>query len=149
MKSFQENGQASVTLQDGTDVTITEEECLIRTTAREGWAAAEGTRGVVVISSDLTPDLIAEGRVREVIHAVQSQRKTVDLEFTDRINLGFVTDSDELRVALQAHVKTIASETLAVSIGFEQIPDAKEEILDLDGYALTITLKRVAAPETV
>ena len=149
MKSFQENGQASVTLQDGTDVTITEEECLIRTTAREGWAAAEGTRGVVVISSDLTPDLIAEGRVREVIHAVQSQRKTVDLEFTDRINLGLVTDSDELRVALQTHVKTIASETLAVSIGFEQIPDAEEEILDLDGHALTITLKRVVAPETV
>jgi isoleucyl-tRNA synthetase len=129
-------------------VTITEEECLIRTTAREGWAAAEGTRGVVVISSDLTPDLIAEGRVREVIHAVQSQRKTVDLEFTDRINLGFVTESDELRVALQAHFKTIALETLAVSIGFEQIPDAEEETLDLDGHALTITLKRIVTPET-
>jgi isoleucyl-tRNA synthetase len=130
-------------------VSITEEECLIRTTAREGWAAAEGTRGVVVISSELTPDLIAEGRVREVIHAVQSQRKTVDLEFTDRIALGFVTESDELRVALQAHVKTIAAETLAVSIDFEQIPDAEEEALDLDGHALTITLKRVVTPETV
>ena len=57
-------------------MSITEEECLIRTTAREGWAAAEGTRGVVVISSELTPELIAEGRVREVIHAVQSQRKS-------------------------------------------------------------------------
>ena len=149
MTSFQGNGQATVTLQDGTDVSITEEECLIRTTAREGWAAAEGTRGVVVISSELTPDLIAEGRVREVIHAVQSQRKTVDLEFTDRIALGFVTESDELRVALQAHVKTIAAETLAVSIGFESIPDAEEETLDLDGHALTITLKRVVTPETV
>jgi isoleucyl-tRNA synthetase len=103
----------------------------------------------VVISSELTPDLIAEGRVREVIHAVQSQRKTVDLEFTDRIALGFVTESDELRVALQAHVKTIAAETLAVSIDFEQIPDAEEEALDLDGHALTITLKRVVTPETV
>ena len=149
MTSFQGNGQATVTLQDGTDVSITEEECLIRTTARKGWAAAEGTRGVVVISSELTPDLIAEGRVREVIHAVQSQRKTVDLEFTDRIALGFVTESDELRVALQAHVKTIAAETLAVSIDFEQIPDAEEEALDLDGHALTITLKRVVTPETV
>ena len=148
MTSFQGNGQATVTLQDGTDVSITEEECLIRTTAREGWAAAEGTRGVVVISSELTPDLIAEGRVREVIHAVQSQRKTVDLEFTDRIALGFVTESDELRVALQAHVKTIAAETLAVSIDFESIPDAEEETLDLDGHALTITLKRVVTPET-
>ena len=148
MTSFQEDGQAIITLQDGTDVPITEEECLIRTAAREGWAAAEGTRGVVVISSELTPDLIAEGRVREVIHAVQSQRKAVDLEFTDRIALGFVTKSDELRVALQAHVKTIASETLAVSIGFEPIQNAEEETLDLDGHALTITLKRVVTPET-
>ena len=101
-----------------------------------------------MISSDLTPDLIAEGRVREVIHAVQSQRKTADLEFTDRIALGFVTESNELRVALQEHIKTIGSETLAVSIDFEQIPDAEEEILDLDGHALTITLKRVSTPET-
>ena len=62
--------------------------------------------------------------------------------------MGFVTESDELRVALQAHVKTIAAETLAVSIDFEQIPDAEEETLDLDGHALTITLKRVVTPET-
>ncbi len=148
MKSFRENGQATVTLQDGTDVSITKEECLIRTTAREGLAAAEGTRGVVVISSELTPELIAEGRVREVIHAIQSKRKTIDLEFTDRVALGFVTESDELREALQEHTKTIATETLAVSVDFEQIPDAEEETLDLDGHALTITLKRVATPET-
>ena len=148
MMSFQETGQAAVTLQDGTDVSITKEECLIRTTAREGWAAAEGARGVVVISSELTPNLIAEGRVREVIHAIQSKRKTMDLEFTDRVALGFVTESDELREALQEHTKTIATETLAVSVDFEQIPDAEEETLDLDGHALTITLKRVATPET-
>ncbi|HBU37047.1 MAG TPA: isoleucine--tRNA ligase, partial [Planctomycetaceae bacterium] len=148
MTSFQDDGQAVITLQDRTDISITEEECLIRTTAREGWAAAEGTRGVVVISSELTPALIAEGRVRDVIHTIQSQRKTVDLEFTDRIALGFVTESDELRTALQEHVKTIASETLAASIGFERIPDAEEETLDLDGHALTITLKRIVTPET-
>jgi len=148
INSFHEDGLATVTLQDGTDVSITEEECLIRTTAREGWAAAEGTRGVVVISSELTPELIAEGRVREVIHAVQSQRKTVDLDFTDRISLGFVTESEELREALQKHVKTIASETLAVSIRFEHVEDAEEETLDIDGHALTITLNRVVPPET-
>lgn len=148
INSFHEDGLVTVTLQDGTDVSITEEECLIRTTAREGWAAAEGTRGVVVISSELTPELIAEGRVREVIHAVQSQRKTVDLDFTDRISLGFVTESEELREALQKHVKTIASETLAVSISFEHVEDAEEETLNIDGHALTITLNRVVPPET-
>ena len=117
--AFRDHGVATVSLDDGTDVSISEEDCIIRTTARDGWAAAEGTRGVVVISSELTPELLAEGQVREVIHAVQSQRKTLDLEFTDRIKLGFTTESEELRKALQAHTESLASETLAVSIEFE------------------------------
>lgn len=148
MTAFHDHGVATVSLADGTDVSIREEDCIIRTTARDGWAAAEGTRGVVVISSELTPELLAEGRVREVIHAVQSQRKTLDLEFTDRIELGFDTDSEELRKALQAHAETLASETLAVSISFELLQNAELETLDVDGHALTMSLKRARPPET-
>ena len=148
MTAFHDHGVATVSLADGTDVSIREEDCIIRTTARDGWAAAEGTRGVVVISSELTPELLAEGQVREVIHAVQSQRKTLDLEFTDRIELGFDTDSEELRKALQAHAETLASETLAVSISFELLQNAELETLDVDGHALTMSLKRARPPET-
>ena len=148
MTAFHDHGVATVSLADGTDVSIREEDCIIRTTARDGWAAAEGTRGVVVISSELTPELLAEGQVREVIHAVQSQRKTLDLEFTDRIELGFDTDSEELRKALQAHAETLASETLAFSISFELLQNAELETLDVDGHALTMSLKRARPPET-
>ena len=148
MTAFHDHGVATVSLADGTDVSIREEDCIIRTTARDGWAAAEGTRGVVVISSELTPELLAEGQVREVIHAVQSQRKILDLEFTDRIELGFDTDSEELRKALQAHAETLASETLAVSISFELLQNTELETLDVDGHALTMSLKRARPPET-
>ena len=142
--AFRDHGVATVSLDDGTDVSISEEDCIIRTTARDGWAAAEGTRGVVVISSEITPELLAEGQVREVIHAVQSQRKTLDLEFTDRIKLGFATESEELRKALQAHTESLASETLAVSIEFELLQNAELETLDIDGHALTMSLKRAS-----
>jgi isoleucyl-tRNA synthetase len=148
MTAFHDHGVATVSLADGTDVSIREEDCIIRTTARDGWAAAEGTRGVVIISSELTPELLAEGHVREVIHAVQSQRKTLDLEFTDRIELGFDTDSEELQKALQAYAETLASETLAVSISFELLQNAELETLDVDGRALTMSLKRARPPET-
>ena len=148
MTAFRDHGSATVSLADGTDVSIREEDCIIRTTARDGWAAAEGTRGVVVISSELTPELLAEGQVREVIHAVQSQRKTLDLEFTDRIELGFATESKELRNALQAHAETLASETLAVSVGFELLQKAELETLDVDGQALTMSLKRASPSKT-
>ena len=144
ISAFRDHGVATLSLADGTDVSISEEDCIIRTTARDGWAAAEGTRGVVVISSELTPELLAEGQVREVIHAVQSQRKTLDLEFTDRIKLGFATESEELRKALQAHTESLASETLAVSIEFELLQNAELETLDIDGHALTMSLKRAS-----
>ena len=147
LTAFRDHGVATVSLSDGTDVSIGEEDCIIRTTARDGWAAAEGTRGVVVISSELTPELLAEGQVREVIHAVQSQRKTLDLEFTDRIKLGFTTESEELRKALQAHTESLASETLAVSIEFDLLQNAELEKLDVDGHALTMSLKRASPPE--
>ena len=99
---------------------------------------------MVVIASELTPELTAEGHVREVIHAVQSQRKTLDLEFTDRIELGLATESADLRAALEAHTSTIAGETLATVVSLEPLAKAAIETLDIDGHSLTIHLRRAA-----
>jgi isoleucyl-tRNA synthetase len=115
---------------------------MIRTTAKEGWAAAEGPRAVVVVASQLTPDLIAEGLVREVVHAVQSQRKTLDLEFTDRIELAFETASPELQAAIDRHLDYVASETLATSATFGRMDGVAMESLDIDGHPLTIAIRR-------
>ena len=114
---------------------------IVRTTAKEGWAAAESPQAVVVVASQLTPELIAEGLVREVVHAVQSQRKTLDLEFTDRIDLGFETTSPELRAAIEQHLDFVAGETLAESATFGTLPSATPESLDIDGHPLTITIR--------
>ena len=96
---------------------------------------------MVVVASQLTPELIAEGLVREVVHAVQSQRKTLDLEFTDRIDLGFETTSPELRAAIEQHLDFVAGETLAESATFGTLPSATPESLDIDGHPLTITIR--------
>jgi isoleucyl-tRNA synthetase len=137
------DGQASLSLPGGNTAVIDKDDVLIRTTAKEGWAAAESPLAVVVISKDLTPELVAEGLVREVVHAVQSQRKTLDLEFTDRITLGFETSSTELRAALEAHLDYVAGETLATTATFGPIPGAASEALDLDGHPLTVHLKKL------
>ena len=142
LAAFAAGGTATISLDDGREVEVSQDECLVRTTAREGWAAAEGPQAVVVIASELTPDLIAEGLVREVIHAVQSQRKTLDLEFTDRIELGLITESPDLRAALEGHAAVIAGETLATAVGFEPLGKAAIESLDVDGHSLTIHLRR-------
>jgi isoleucyl-tRNA synthetase len=136
------DGQAQLSLPGGSTAVIEKDDVLIRTTAKEGWAAAESPLAVVVIAKDLTPELVAEGLVREVVHAVQSQRKTLDLEFTDRITLGFETTSAELRAALEAHLEYVAGETLATTATFGPLPGAASEALDLDGHPLTIHLCR-------
>jgi len=118
------DGRASLTLAGGEEVVLDREDLLVRTTAREGWVAAESPQAVVVVASELTPELVAEGLVREVVHAVQSRRKSLDLEFTDRIELTLATESAELRRALEAHLDYLAAETLATRAGFSPAPPA-------------------------
>ncbi|NBW96407.1 MAG: isoleucine--tRNA ligase [Planctomycetia bacterium] len=135
------DGRATIPLTGGGAAVIEKEDVIVRTTAREGWAAAESPHAVVVVASQLTPELVAEGLVREVVHAIQSQRKTLDLDFTDRITLGFETPSAELRGALERHLAYVTGETLAESAVFAELPGATSESLDLDGHPLTIHVK--------
>jgi isoleucyl-tRNA synthetase len=142
LKSIHDAGQARLPLPGGGEALLEEGDVLVRTTAKPGWAAAEGPRAVVVVAKDLTPELVAEGLVREVVHAVQTRRKALDLEFTDRIKLAFATPSAELRAALEAHLDYVSAETLAAaaSVAAEAPADAGETI-DIDGHPLVITIK--------
>ncbi|MFM8435650.1 MAG: DUF5915 domain-containing protein [Planctomycetia bacterium] len=135
------DGRAALPLPGGGTATIEKDDVLIRTTAKEGWAAAESPLAVVVVASQLSPELVAEGLVREVVHAIQSQRKTLDLEFTDRITLGFETPAAELRAALEQHLDYVTGETLADSATFGPLPGAVSETHDLDGHPLTIHVR--------
>jgi isoleucyl-tRNA synthetase len=142
LAALNRDGRATIPLAGGGEAVIEKDDVMIRTTAKEGWAAAEGPRAVVVVASQLTPELVAEGLVREVVHAVQSQRKTLDLEFTDRIDLAFDTSSPELKAAIERHLDYVASETLAVSATFGRLDGATMESLDIDGHPLTIAITR-------
>lgn len=82
---------------------------IVRTTAKPGWAAAESAI-VVVVASDLTRELVAEGLFREVIHTVQKQRKSLDLDFTNRVELAFSTESADL----EAHLDFVAASGLVL-----------------------------------
>jgi isoleucyl-tRNA synthetase len=96
---------------------------------------------VVVIAKDLTPELVAEGLAREVVHVIQTQRKALDLDFTDRIDMLFATESADLRAALGRHLGYIESETLAASVHFGT-PPAGAEPHDIDGHPLAISITK-------
>jgi len=142
LAAIHDSGQATVPLDGGGEAMLEEGDVIVRTTAKPGWAAAEGPRAVVVVAKDLTPELVAEGLVREVVHAVQTRRKTLDLEFTERIELAFASTSGELREAIEAHLDYVAAETLATTASVSADEPAGGERIEIDGHPLVIDVRR-------
>ena len=116
--------QVTIDLPDG-PVPLDGDDLQVRLQAKPGWAAAQGRAGVVVLSTDLSPALIAEGLAREVVHAVQGIRRDCNFKYTDRIRVGLVTDSAELKAAVKQFAAYVQSETLTVELVFEPLPSVE------------------------
>jgi isoleucyl-tRNA synthetase len=103
----------------GEKVELDNEDIQVRLQAKPGWAAAQGSNVVVVLSTELTPDLIAEGLARDFVRVVQDRRKDLGLEFTNRIMIGVVGASAELQKVIEQFRDYICGETLATKLTFE------------------------------
>ena len=101
---------------DGETIGLDEQDIQVRLQAKEGWAAAQGEHCVVVLSTDLTPELIAEGHARELVRAIQDRRKEMQLDFTDRIRVGLALPDGPLAEAAGAFDNYIQGETLATEL---------------------------------
>ena len=126
-------------LSDG-DVELTDEEIQVRLTAKEGWTAAQGPNCVVVLSTELTEELLAEGRAREIVRLIQDRRKELKLNYTDRILVSIQTPSRTIGETLFKHIEYIKGETLAVDLKKGQIPDAEAFSHSIDGEELTLSV---------
>jgi isoleucyl-tRNA synthetase len=123
MATLEADQQVTFMLADG-PIVLTSDDLQVRLQAKEGWAAAQGKSCVVVISTELTTELVAEGHAREVVHVIQTSRKDMDLEYTDRIAVVAHTASAELAEAIVAHADYIKQETLASELRVETMsPD--------------------------
>ncbi len=109
------DGHVTLDLPDG-PVQLDNEDLQVRLQAKPGWAAAQGRACVVVLSTELTPELIAEGLARELVHTIQTRRKDLDCQYTDRIQVWLETDAEELHVATTTFRDYICGETLALDI---------------------------------
>jgi len=89
-------------------------------------------------------DLITEGLAREIVHSIQSARKDTGCEYTDRIEVGLVTTSAELRQALDGFADYITSETLASKLVPEPLPGVTPVESKLGDASLQLFVRRVA-----
>ena len=131
-------GKLRLEIDGGEIVELTSEEVQVRLLAKEGFAAAQGTDCVVVLSTELTPELIAEGKAREIARAIQDRRKELNCDYVDRIAVGVVSDSASVRDAASAFADYIKGETLAVEFGFEPIEGAEPSEIKIDGDAVSV-----------
>jgi isoleucyl-tRNA synthetase len=97
--------------------------------------------GYVILNTDVTPELAAEGVARDVVRAVQQARRSAGLEISDRIRLDLSAD-DAVRGAVEKHRDLIAGETLAETVDIATGPG--EQPTDLgDGRQVSIAVAKI------
>ena len=114
MKELRDNGVLVLDI-DGNSVELAEEDLLIETAQSEGYVTETDGETSVVLDTNLTPELIQEGFVREIISKVQTMRKEAGFEVMDKI-LVYAKDNDKIMDIMKANQDEIKREVLAENI---------------------------------
>ena len=97
---------------NGNKVELSEEDLLIETAQTEGYVTEVDGDISVVLDTNLTPELIEEGFVREIVSKVQTMRKEAGFEVMDKIHI-YAKDNDKILELMKNHKEEIMSEVLA------------------------------------
>ena len=123
------------------DVSLTKEDLLIEMTKKEGFESL-GDRGVtVVIDKNLTPELIEEGNVREIISKIQTMRKDSGFEVMDNIKVAFATNATIAEIAAR-NADEIKDETLALELLVDATLEFSKE-WNINGEKVVISVEKI------
>jgi len=140
--ALEKEGKITIQLSDG-PADLSQEEVEVRLIEHEGTATQGDRELLVALETRLTPDLIAEGWAREVVHRLQTARKEADLDYADRIRVVYAA-APELEDAIAANRDWIAGETLAVELSPQRGVDSgvlREAAVE--GLAFAFALQKV------
>ena len=111
MKELKETGLLTLDI-NGNKVELAEEDLLIETAQTEGYVTETDGDTSVVLDTNLTPELIEEGFVREIISKIQTMRKEAGFEVMDKICI-YAKDNERITELMNNHKEEIMSEVLA------------------------------------
>ena len=97
---------------DGVAVELTKDDLLIDMAQKEGYVSQEDNKMTVVLDTNLTPELVEEGFVYEIISKIQTMRKESGFEVTDHIRVS-VNGNDKLSEIAQKNKEAISGKVLA------------------------------------
>lgn len=120
LNALQEAGTVTIELPDG-PLSLDSEDIEVRLKARDGWAAAQGPSCVVVLNTEVTDDLRREGVAKDIIRTIQNQRKEIDCDYEDRIEVSVLPMDDMVSAAIDEHHDMICQETLATTLATSQM----------------------------
>ena len=107
-------------------VVLTEEDLLIEMAQTEGYVSEGDNYVTVALDTHLTPELLEEGFVREVVSKIQTMRKEAGFEVTDHINV-YQDNNDKLADIIKKYADTIKGEVLADHIFLGQMSGYAKE----------------------
>ena len=114
MAELRETGKLTITVA-GVEEALAEEDLLIESAQMEGYVSDSDQGITVVLDTNLTPELLEEGFVREIISKVQTMRKSADFEVTDHIRLS-IAGNERVEGIARENEELIRAEVLADEI---------------------------------
>ena len=140
MNEIRETGAMTLTLSTG-DVQIAKDDLLIDEHQKEGYAVVTDRGYTVVLDTTLTPELIEEGNVREIVSKIQTMRKDAGFEVMDHIVI-YCDGSDKVAEILTRNKDSISEDTLADEIVTGKTDGFTKE-QDINGESVTLGVKKI------
>ena len=136
------NEKGTLTIQvDGQDEALEKDDLLIEAAQMEGYVSDSDHGITVVLDTNLTPELLEEGFVREIISKVQTMRKDADFEVMDHIRVS-MQDNDNVQKVIQDNEAQIKSEVLADEVSYDGAKGSVKE-WSINGEKVTLGVEKL------
>ena len=117
-----------------------EEDLLIETAQTEGFVTEADGGVTVVLDKTLTPELIEEGFVRELVSKIQTMRKEAGFEVMDRITV-YASGNDKIKEVMDKNSDSISRDVLADAIIYDET-DGYVKDWKINGEVVTLAVKK-------
>ena len=141
MAEIKENGKLELDLGDE-KIELLEEDLLIDMAQMEGYVSEGDNTVTVVLDTNLTPELIEEGFVREVISKIQTMRKEAGFEVMDKIRIS-VSGNDKIKELVKKHQEEIQSEVMADETQYDTLSGYEKE-WKINSENVTLAVEKLA-----